>query len=296
MYNQYTSPLGYQTGGANMIDTYGVNHSGFSISDELAYQTARQKRENELIEQLNAQGITSNYPQYSTNFWGNPTNNYGFGNSNIAINIEKILNPLKYINNQGVQYAQNILSNSANDIHSIDYSLYGNGFSKEFIDKMIKDKNYQKALQEYAIPNEGGYIYNINDLGGETNMGISKRYHPNEDIKNLTRERANALLYREIWNWNGINKLPPEIVGFVFDHGIRTSPQNAIETTHRALEINPVGDIIGNTTLEKLQCIDYDEFLRRYKNLVKKQDKNNAKYQYFGKGWDNRTNRYHISY
>ena len=296
MYNKYISPLGYQTGGANMIDTYGVNHSGFSISDELAYQTARQKRENELIEQLNAQGITSNYPQYSTNFWGNPTNNYGFGNSNIAINIEKILNPLKYINNQGVQYAQNILSNSANDIHSIDYSLYGNGFSKEFIDKMIKDKNYQKALQEYAIPNEGGYIYNINDLGGETNMGISKRYHPNEDIKNLTRERANALLYREIWNWNGINKLPPEIVGFVFDHGIRTSPQNAIETTHRALEINPVGDIIGNTTLEKLQCIDYDEFLRRYKNLVKKQDKNNAKYQYFGKGWDNRTNRYHISY
>ena len=92
MYNQYTSPLGYQTGGANMIDTYGVNHSGFSISDELAYQTARQKRENELIEQLNAQGITSNYPQYSTNFWGNPANNYGFGMTNIAANIANMKN------------------------------------------------------------------------------------------------------------------------------------------------------------------------------------------------------------
>ena len=92
MYNQYTSPLGYQTGGTNMIDTYGVNHSGFSISDELAYQTARQKRENELIEQLNAQGITSNYPQYSTNFWGNPANNYGFGMTNIADNIANMKN------------------------------------------------------------------------------------------------------------------------------------------------------------------------------------------------------------
>ena len=92
MYNKYISPLGYQTGGANMIDTYGVNHSGFSISDELAYQTARQKRENELIEQLNAQGITSNYPQYSTNFWGNPANNYGFGMTNIAANIANMKN------------------------------------------------------------------------------------------------------------------------------------------------------------------------------------------------------------
>ena len=34
------------------------------------------------------QGITKNYPQYGTNFWGNPDNNYGFGSSNIHDNIE----------------------------------------------------------------------------------------------------------------------------------------------------------------------------------------------------------------
>ena len=117
-----------------------------------------------------------------------------------------------------------------------------------------------------------------------------------EDIKNLTRERANALLYKEVWNWNGINRLPREVRGFVFDHGVRTSPQNAIETTHRALGISPVGDIIGNTTLNRLQHVDYEDFLRKYQNLVREQDKNNTKYRYFGRGWDNRTNGYHISY
>ena len=39
--------------------------------------------------QMNNQGITSNYPQYTTNFWGSSAdNNYGFGMSNIGNNIE----------------------------------------------------------------------------------------------------------------------------------------------------------------------------------------------------------------
>ncbi len=207
---------------------------------------------------------------------------------------------LKSIGNNNTSYkiAQNNKGNIANNAkaNQTDYSLYGNGFSKEFIDKMTNDKEYQRALKEYAIPNEGGYVNDPQDPGGETKLGIAKRYHPNEDILNLTRERANAFLYKEIWNWNGINTLPTEIKGFVFDHGIRTSPQNAIETTHRALGIDPVGDIIGKTTLGKLKETDYNEFLRKYKELVREQDKKRSGYGKFGKGWDNRTEGYHISY
>ena len=213
--------------------------------------------------------------------------------------IGNVLSP-KSIGNDAVSYkiAQDAKGNIANNAkaNQTDYSLYGNDFSKEFIDKMTNDKEYQRALKEYAIPNEGGYINAPQDPGGETKFGIAKRYHPNEDILNLTRERANAFLYKEIWNWNGINTLPPEIKGFVFDHGIRTSPQNAIETTHRALGIDPVGDIIGKTTLGKLKETDYNEFLRKYKELVREQDKKRSGYGKFGKGWDNRTERYHISY
>lgn len=81
------SPLGYHSND-NEIDSYGVNHSGFSTSDEVHYQVARIRCENELIEQLKKQGVT-NLPQYGTNFWGNPENNYGFGTSHIEENLEK---------------------------------------------------------------------------------------------------------------------------------------------------------------------------------------------------------------
>ena len=91
MYPKYTSPFGYQTGTGG-IDTYGVNHNNFSLRDEIEYQFARNKREQELMKQYNAQGITENYPQYGTNFWGNSANNYGFGNSNISANIENMQN------------------------------------------------------------------------------------------------------------------------------------------------------------------------------------------------------------
>ena len=88
MYPKYTSPFGYQTG-VGGIDTYGVNHNNFSLRDEIEYQFARDKREQELMKQYNAQGITENYPQYTTNFWGtNADNNYSFGTSNITSAIE----------------------------------------------------------------------------------------------------------------------------------------------------------------------------------------------------------------
>ena len=80
-YGKYKSPLGYYNN-ANQIDSYGVNHSGFTTRDELEYQFARQQRENELMNQCKAQGITENFPQYGVNFWGNSANNYGFRTEN----------------------------------------------------------------------------------------------------------------------------------------------------------------------------------------------------------------------
>ncbi len=77
------------------IDSYGVDHSGFTTRDEVVYQTVRNDRENELIQNYNKRGITDNYPQYGRNFWGSsPENNYGFGSSNItdAINNHPAMN------------------------------------------------------------------------------------------------------------------------------------------------------------------------------------------------------------
>ena len=91
MYPRYKSKFGYQIGN-NQIDSYGVDHSGFTTQDEVAYQFAREEKENSLLDQLKKQGITENFPQYGTNFWGKSDNNYGFGNSDISQNIENMNN------------------------------------------------------------------------------------------------------------------------------------------------------------------------------------------------------------
>ena len=61
IFGKYKSPLGYQVG-ENQIDTYGVDHSRFTTRDELAYQTARQQRENRIMQNYNGQGISKDYP------------------------------------------------------------------------------------------------------------------------------------------------------------------------------------------------------------------------------------------
>ena len=48
MYPRYKSKFGYQIGN-NQIDSYGVDHSGFTTQDEVAYQFAREEKENSLL-------------------------------------------------------------------------------------------------------------------------------------------------------------------------------------------------------------------------------------------------------
>ena len=96
LYPKYKSPLGYEIGDDG-IDSYGVDHSGFSTRDELEYQMARQQREQQLMQNYSSQGITQDYPQYGTDFWGdNNDNNYGFGTSDISGNVQNITNMLDF--------------------------------------------------------------------------------------------------------------------------------------------------------------------------------------------------------
>ena len=203
------------------------------------------------------------------------------------------------------QYAENdkadVVSDAAKS-KKIDYSLYGKGFSKEFIDKMENDEEFQKILNEYIIPNEGGYNNDADDSGGETNMGIAKAAHNDEDIKNLTRERANAIYYRDYYNWNGLNQLPYPIRGFVVDYGLPTNPLIAIRTVHKVLNLPPNGTIIGKDTLGKFENYtedDYNQFLEKYRTEMKKHfdevAQKNPQKRKFLKGWLNRVDGAHLA-
>ena len=63
MYGSYKSPFGYENGVNGGVDSYGVDHSGFSTQDELQYQALRTNREQQLANDMVRQGIAEeNYP------------------------------------------------------------------------------------------------------------------------------------------------------------------------------------------------------------------------------------------
>lgn len=76
------------------------------------------------------------------------------------------------------------------------------------------------AALAHVLKHEGGYVNDSHDPGGETNFGISKRFHPNEDIKNMTRERAGQIYKAEYWNQIGADHLHAPLALMAFDGAV----------------------------------------------------------------------------
>ena len=163
MYPKYKSKFGYQNGN-NQIDSYGVDHSGFTTQDEVAYQFAREEKENALLEQMKKQGITSNFPQYGTNFWGKSDNNYGFGMTNISQNIENKNNTV----NQNPNYIS-------------DDELYKRMWNNI--------KEYEDVIQHPYLDTKGyittGGGANINNLNDFMKVNFTVNGNPATDAQKL---------------------------------------------------------------------------------------------------------------
>lgn len=93
----------------------------------------------------------------------------------------------------------------------------------------IQDDEYFRFYNALAftIPREGGYVNDPDDPGGETKWGVSKRYHPNEDIQNLTPQRAAEIYYEEYWLGSGADLLPDPLCTVVFDSAVLCGPGRA---------------------------------------------------------------------
>ena len=133
------------------------------------------------------------------------------------------------------------------------------------------------------LKSEGGYVNNPNDLGGETKYGICKRYFPNEDIKNLTIERAKELYFSYYWfpmNLTGI--VNDAAILEIFDMGVNSGKGNAIRIAQRLVGTDPDGKL-GNIT--KTAINNTVDFLPKYKQ---------ARLEYYARIAGNRNNHVFI--
>ncbi len=88
-----------------------------------------------------------------------------------------------------------------------------------------------------VVGEEGNYVNDPNDPGGETKFGISKRSYPNLDIRQLTLDQAKAIYERDYWRALSCDQLPWDIALLTFDAAVNQGPGFAHSLTGRDVDL-----------------------------------------------------------
>jgi len=127
--------------------------------------------------------------------------------------------------------------------------------------------NFDEII-ERVIEHEGGYINDPDDAGGETNYGITKRFYPTLDIKNLTKEQAKDIYKKDYWDKNRVEELPENLWHIFFDMCINQGRGTAVKILQRAANSKgknlKVDGGMGPATLKAIEHIELER-VRAYR-------------------------------
>lgn len=143
-----------------------------------------------------------------------------------------------------------------------------------------------------VLKNEGGYVDDPHDRGGETKYGISKKAHPEVDIKNLTIDGALDIYRRLYWTPSKAEKLMPELRYQYFDHYIMSGHKNGVQTLQKSINSRlkkadkiAVDGRIGRMTIKASEKLEESRLkayrVLYYANIVSK----NPTQEKFWYGW-----------
>ena len=137
------------------------------------------------------------------------------------------------------------------------------------------------------ITNEGGYVNNPADPGGETQWGISKRSYPNLNIKALSRDAAKAIYYKDFWLAGSMDKIPGPVAFQVFDAAVNHGVSTAIRMLQTAADVAADGHI-GPISLSVVNTIPVSVMLIKFIATRIHFWTKLSTWATFGKGWANR--------
>tara|TARA_B100001778_G_C18234861_1_gene470568 strand:- start:127 stop:600 length:474 start_codon:yes stop_codon:yes gene_type:complete len=128
-------------------------------------------------------------------------------------------------------------------------------------------KNFDEIIEQ-VLEHEGGYVNDPKDLGGETKYGITKRFYPDVDIKNLTVEQAKEIYRKDYWDKNRVESLPQNLWHIFFDMCVNMGRRTAVKVLQRAA-VNRGRDIevdggLGPATIGALKGVELDR-VRAYR-------------------------------
>lgn len=73
------------------------------------------------------------------------------------------------------------------------------------------------------------------DRGGPTRFGISQRWNPGVNVRELTRDQAIEIYWQRYWLGRGYERLPEPVAIKVFDLAVNIGDQTAVLCLQRAL-------------------------------------------------------------
>ena len=158
--------------------------------------------------------------------------------------------------------------------------------------------NFDEAF-ETTIGHEGGFTLHSGDPGNWTSgkvgigtlkgtkYGIAANTYPNEDIKNLTLDRAKQLYKRDFWDKAKCDQLPDGLRFHVFDVSVNSGVSRGIKTLQQALGVNDDG-IIGSQTINAAKSQNAHEILIKFYSFRIAFYTSLNTFSTFGKGWMNR--------
>ena len=147
------------------------------------------------------------------------------------------------------------------------------------ISKKMTLTTFNEIIEE-ILEHEGGYVNDPLDAGGETNFGIAKRFYPNVDIKNLTKEQAKKIYHQDYWRPAKCDAVPSHLRYIYFDMCVNFGRSGAVKVLQRAANAKNRDKIevdggIGPATLKAIQNLEIlickKQYLAVFKQGVTKQ-------------------------
>ena len=146
---------------------------------------------------------------------------------------------------------------------------------------------------EVVLRNEGGYVNDPKDPGGETNFGISKKSYPALDIKALTRDQAIEIYFNDYWLKLPFEDVTPDLLALhMFDMSVNTGSKIAVKILQSILRIDKDG-ILGTDTLQQIERYENPQrlvnlYIDARKDFYKSLAASRTGLNVFLRGWTNR--------
>tara|TARA_Y100001972_G_C7653111_1_gene328561 strand:- start:1960 stop:2472 length:513 start_codon:yes stop_codon:yes gene_type:complete len=147
-----------------------------------------------------------------------------------------------------------------------------------------------------VLKHEGGYSNNVNDLGGETNLGVTHKTYTEycmeqdfvaKDMKDLTKEDVSPIYKTKFWNAMKCDDIPSGLNYFLFDFGVNCGPFRAIKKLQRCVGTLEDG-IIGPQTIAQIFSHDVQTIINDLCIERQKHYESLDSFKHFGNGWTRR--------